>query len=316
MIEQRTVLILGAGASKTYGFPSGDELLSSIKDVLLNPVKGDNKIGLLKDIGFKEDHIHDFRRELELSPAYSVDAFLEHRPEFLDLGKLTITLSLIPCENEDNLFIRGRKRSHYRYLFNIMQTDADFDRFDQNRLSFITFNYDRSLEHFLFTALKRTYDRTDFECAEKIKAIPIVHVHGSLGALPCQSSTGRSYSPNYTHDVLKAAAAQIVVVSEDIGTSPEFDEAFGLLEDAKKVYFLGFGYNDVNLKRLKLNMVPVDLRRDPRGGSGIGRLTNMMGSSYGLEMAEKRAIMKKWMISLPDVGGDCLLFLRRCVEFE
>jgi len=33
MIEKRTVLVLGAGASKSYGFPTGEELLHQIVDI-------------------------------------------------------------------------------------------------------------------------------------------------------------------------------------------------------------------------------------------------------------------------------------------
>jgi len=33
MIEKKTVLILAAGASKPYGFPTGEELLREIVDI-------------------------------------------------------------------------------------------------------------------------------------------------------------------------------------------------------------------------------------------------------------------------------------------
>ena len=43
----------------------------------------------------------------------------------------------------------------YVYLFN--QLGARKDDFNKNRISIITYNYDRSLEYFLFVALKFSY---------------------------------------------------------------------------------------------------------------------------------------------------------------
>ena len=51
-------------------------------------------------------------------------------------------------------------------------------------VAFITFNYDRSLEFFLLTTLKNRYQKTEQECAAKLKNIPIVHLYGKLALLP------------------------------------------------------------------------------------------------------------------------------------
>jgi hypothetical protein len=70
------------------------------------------------------------------------------------------------------------------------------DGLDDNRLSIVSFNYDRSLEHCLFESAKNRYcinhvgvdEAKEQRCKEKIGAIPIVHVYGSLGRLPWQKS--------------------------------------------------------------------------------------------------------------------------------
>jgi hypothetical protein len=153
VITLPTVLVLGAGASADYGFPSGRSLLLQICKSLDAP----NDVGIketLLDLGFGRNEIGPFAVELRFSMQPSVDAFLENRPEYVAIGKAALAGSLIPCENLRILFDRS-KLAWYEYLFNQMGTSID--EFKSNQISFVTFNYDRSLEYFLYTALESTY---------------------------------------------------------------------------------------------------------------------------------------------------------------
>jgi len=109
----------------------------------------------LQAAGFRSGDIEDFRNSLERSGRSSVDAFLEHRTEFLEVGKAAIAALLLPCEKEESLFDLNRDSRWYEYLF--QKLNAGFEDFANNRIAFITFNYDRSLEFYLFTALKHAY---------------------------------------------------------------------------------------------------------------------------------------------------------------
>ncbi len=132
MIQTQTVLILGAGASGPYGFPSGYELLIRVLD-----------LGIANQLiraGFEAGEVKQFQYSLGHSGTLSVDAFLEHRPEFLRIGKFAIALLLIPFEDEARLFTKYSSPGWYDYLFG--QLSTDFDSFGANRLSIITFNYD------------------------------------------------------------------------------------------------------------------------------------------------------------------------------
>ena len=192
MIKNKTVLILGAGASIPYRFPSGLQLKDDIYHMLKNP--GGMLYEVLGELGYKKRNIESFNNDLANSPDYSVDAFLEHRPDYLDIGKTAIAAALIPQELTHNLFeawIMRRqkgddsKKNWYQYLFH--QLDTSFDNFDKNQIAFITFNYDRSLEQYLYTSLRSKYKKkSEKECAEKINQIPIIHIYGTLGYLPWQ----------------------------------------------------------------------------------------------------------------------------------
>jgi len=138
-------------------------------------------------------------------------------------------------------------------------------------LSIITFNYDRSLENYLFTALKNKYpDKTDDEYAKKVQSIPVIHVHGKLGIFPWEApkldlknvvpydsmsfaschglsdNNGKIYRPIWFNN----AKNSIKVMHEGTDKSEEFEQAHEKISKAQQLYFLGFGYHPTNLRRL------------------------------------------------------------------
>ena len=91
MIRTPTVLVLGAGASMPYGFPSGQGLKENIISFGAEVHKRIEHLPRCTQERFQE-----FQRELRYSSQSSVDAFLEHRPELVPLGKALIALAWIP----------------------------------------------------------------------------------------------------------------------------------------------------------------------------------------------------------------------------
>jgi hypothetical protein len=101
MIAIPTALVLGAGASIDYGFPSGRILLTNLLGSL--KTESNTYFKLLVECGFDPAFVHEFREALDLSGQPSVDAFLEGRRKYLSLGKSAIALDLIPAETEGRL---------------------------------------------------------------------------------------------------------------------------------------------------------------------------------------------------------------------
>jgi hypothetical protein len=275
----------------------------------------------LQQCGIAPRDIANFRTELFLSQQPSVDAFLEQRGEFIQIGKISIAQALLALENEEMLFkFEIRDKGFYHYLFN--QLNAGWDEFPANRLSIITFNYDRSLEHLLFTSLKHTYNKPDEITAEAVEKIPIIHVHGSLGPLPWQAVGGRSYvSQNLLGDAhtnlftsqLQAASEKIFVLSEGQQATSEYNKAFDYLSAAERIYFLGFGYHPQNMERLRLDELYYadDLLTNPAiFMSGKFRSIRFRGSAYGLGKAQMESLQNRWHIGLPDNTSDSLKFLK------
>jgi hypothetical protein len=248
MITRQTLLVLGAGASAPYGFPTGRQLLVEICDNLLVARQSELRTGLL-NCGFSTGELDEFRKRLRRSQQPSVDAFLEVAPKFERLGKAAIVLSLIRCEKEGALY-RGSELKWYEYLFGLMLAEkADFSR---NKLSVITFNCDRSFEHSLFMAIQHTYGVCENVAAAMLRSVEIIHVYGQLGSLPYLGGpAARAYTPEVDYDfVMNCCIDQIHIMRRGGALTSQFQDADRLAHDAKEVHFLGFAYHKMNVERL------------------------------------------------------------------
>ncbi|MBU4460126.1 MAG: hypothetical protein KJ579_06130, partial [Verrucomicrobia bacterium] len=172
MITRDTVLVLGAGASAHLGYPLGASLVQRIL-ALQGTAEAQLISSLLQNQGCAET-LDSMLDALLKSGRESIDAFLAHHPPFSLAGRLAIAACLIPHERPANLYSRGTD-NWYRRLLSAM--DAPFADFAKNRLSIITYNYDRSLEFFLLSCLENGYHAKSYsDCVPIIEQIPIVHV--------------------------------------------------------------------------------------------------------------------------------------------
>jgi len=248
MITTPTVLILGAGASADYNFPTGRRLLLNIcQEASPN---GQLFSFLTERMETPPGQVERFAQALRHSQAPSVDFFLENRKNFEEIGKLAIAATLIPYENY-GAFGPTQKPRWYETLFSLM---VEGGRFEENQLSIITFNYDRSLEAFLFLALQNLYGLEPENAEERLRKIKIVHLYGSLGAGLRPVDLERGYQAERRGNWI-TAAAKCIKIAHEVQPGEEFEMAKRLLCDAEEVLFLGFGFHPVNVQRLRLDEV-------------------------------------------------------------
>lgn len=278
MIKKPTVLILGAGASIDYGFPLGRILITNLCGSLKS--ERDPYVKFLVSCGFDFGLITAFRESLEFSGQPSIDAFLENRVEFLDVGKAAIACDLIPAESEARFGRDAKNYRWYEYLFARM--NATPEQFPKNKLGVITFNYDRSLEHFLFLSLKHSYQLTDNDSADLLRYIPVIHVYGKLGDLPYLNTngTGRPYDPTLNAQTIKQCVQSMKIMYEKADKEPDKREIIELLTNAEAICFLGFGYHPANIDKLHLSSI-TDIEKK-----------TILGSAYGLTSGEMEQIRK------------------------
>jgi hypothetical protein len=250
MIKSKTVFVLGAGASHPYGFPLGRDLLFDVCTILANSQSPARD--LIKGCYAKTDlEIDCFVNELRGSHIASVDAFLENRPDYLSIGKPAIALALIPYERFEKLVRKRDEYNWYEYLYQQMGATREAFRESAKQLSFITFNYDRSLEFFFFYSLVNSYAEND--ARDLFGELKIVHVYGKLGELEFLGTGGRGFAPDLlSKQDIEKCVSDIKIMPERSEEANEFKNAHQLVGEAQQIHFLGFGYDETNVRRLKI----------------------------------------------------------------
>lgn len=278
MIKEQTVFVLGAGASNPYGYPTGQGLRKEICDRSVSDINryfsshvppskwpNDRKLWLSQ----QSNNAETFRNTFRDSSTKSIDLFLARNPDYMRIGKISIIFRILSAEGSSNFRedVLPQSEDWYTHLFDKMTDElskpADYKRFSKNKLSFVTFNYDRSLEHFLYESLLNSFGEADhLKTKKQISSLSIVHVFGQVAGLDWQdldskikykTPKGRISGENLEHMI-----KNLRIIREP-GENSELNKAQQLLSGAKRVFFLGFGYAKENLDALG---IPGILRRE------------------------------------------------------
>jgi hypothetical protein len=172
----------------------------------------------------------------------------------MEIGKAAMAIELLHGEVHDTLWVSNN--NWLTYLYGQM-IGSSLEEFAKNKVAFVTFNYDRCIEHFLFISLKNSFGKSDEETAAVASKIKVVHLHGRLGHLPWQEGrTPIAFGDNQIDlRKMQIVANEIKVVHEDHkldGRDADFDLAHVMLVSAQRVYLLGFGFGARNVERIKL----------------------------------------------------------------
>jgi len=256
MIKTPTLFILGAGASAPFGYPTGGKLRNEICSSLnVNRlIKLLNSAPSLNPLAFRsEDLVKKFVGDFHSSGSYSIDAFLERRKEYMAIGKKAIAMILKRYETTSNLF--EQQENWYMYLFNRIK-NCSFNDFGKNKISFITFNYDLSLEQFISKSLQSFYGKQEGSVRQILQNIPIVHLYGKINSDPYDEADSNLLKViSNAEKNLKLIKDERTNENEGKNITEEFQKAHSLIEKAENIYFLGFGFDETNLERLNIRLM-------------------------------------------------------------
>jgi hypothetical protein len=279
-VSGKLVLVVGAGASKEFSLPTGWELkerirllLSMGRDELGNPNGGSPKghqaireIIRSRGLRFNEfsESYYAAAKSIcnNMAIAPSIDNFLDtHRENesIIDLGKYAIAHLIL--EGESNSLLYVDKSNNYNMLdlsavaqtwlgrlFTRLVSGKDYSAFVESleRIKFVSFNYDRCIQQFLWYAVRIYFEKSAEEVQELVSRLDIEYVYGSIGKFEVQENGFSSFGDQSD---LFSASKSIKTFTE--GTAPELRSKIeGSVTGAKAIVFLGFGYLPLNLEAL------------------------------------------------------------------
>lgn len=280
MINSSTVFVVGAGASKEAGLPTGNELTATIANMLDikfddfdTQSSGDPLIfqALRKHVREQDGvggNIYQYQQagwfiKNAMPLASSIDSFIETHQDNEKVklcGKLAIVRSILEaeknsllCFNEQNpnakLNFESLERTWYRNSFQLLVDGCAEDNWRNlfNNVSFIIFNYDRCVEHFLYNAVQTYFGIGPDEAVILMSGLTFFHPYGVVGYLPWQHKADFIPFGGGVGDLL-SLAGQIKTYSERIEDVVAITNLHRHLIGAETIVFLGFAFHDENME--------------------------------------------------------------------
>lgn len=209
-----------------------------------------------------------------LQHASSIDRYLDHHSEdevMVQIGKMAIGRRIIKAEANSTIHIRegasldmgeiykqnGQNPHWLSELFLRLQEGIRRGNIEQifSNVTFICFNYDRAIEHYLCEAVKVFGHLSDRDTAAVMKSLKIYHPYGSLGPLPWQQEDG-SPSIHYgakldDHRSIQTIGQSLRIFTETVEENEEINRIRDAILNASKIVFLGFSFLQQNIDLIR-----------------------------------------------------------------
>jgi hypothetical protein len=256
--NNKSLFVLGAGSSIGFSFPTGEALVADISD---NFVKDLEKIELRElpaNAPFKNwidliSAAKKFASNLKIVRPRSIDEYLSRKkPEFDDIGKIAIALFMIMREpgiaNDYNRLFHDSDDNWQKELFQNHLFNSHFEP-SLNEISlkteFISFNYEYSFESAFDFFINNNFKSNDGDFK---RILSCKHVYGLVHNRLLHSVNTDRISLEY---IIKAANNIDVMYSTRTAFASKIAGYKEWISTFDKIYFLGFGFNQDNLRKLQ-----------------------------------------------------------------
>ncbi|MCK1716015.1 MULTISPECIES: hypothetical protein [unclassified Bradyrhizobium] len=202
----------------------------------------------------------------------SIDGYLNrHQDQELvqQCGKLAIAQVILESENGCDMYVdlsaphklsfrdaAKVRHSWFQQLWSILEAgiirsknlESIFDK-----LNVITFNYDRTLENFLFMGMQQAYHLPEKDAAAIINAkLDIDHVYGQVADLPWQNKGhGLAFGRKPDACDLVPLWNRITTFNEEISDAQILTKLANKVSNAERIVFLGCHFHEQNMKLLR-----------------------------------------------------------------
>jgi len=314
--QQKTLFVIGAGASNEVKLPVGADLKKLISNALdirfddfgSRRISGDQLICDAFRVAARSDPRQDINPFLHscwhirdaMPQAISIDNFIDTHSDDKRIeicGKLAIVRTILDAESKSDLYYklsRGNEKFKFHQLENTwfnsfwqLLTEnckaSDLERL--GKVALVIFNYDRCIEHYLHHAFQNYYKMSTSDASNILKHIEIYHPYGTVGSLPWQSQSHViefGGTPNPAQ--LLELANQIKTFTE--GTDESSSEILRVRSNvriADRLVFLGFAFHRLNMDLL----LPPDVASAPNG------IRTLYATAHGISKSDTTAISEE-----------------------
>lgn len=290
-MSNEVTFIIGAGSSTNFGLPVGTKLYDEIIGDLTGWRSLADILNEISDIDAHAMSCNEIADSMKLSPLSSIDEFIHNYcaedQNSEALLKVLIAKNILSLEDHQSIFNR-KNDNWYRNIISylIRNANKEYETISEQPINFVTFNYDRTLEWFLYHGILSTFPKAQEnkvkynEWFKKYCEKRIYHVYGSLGEIT-ERGLGMKTDINLKETKLNGRPkALFIYEASKMLTSIRYNEDTeipkklkAMFNNTSRIYSIGFGYQLDNLKKL-----PIKER------------TPVHGSCYEIKEGEKSAI--------------------------
>lgn len=326
MIRSKTTIIVGAGASAELQMPSGLELIGRVAQgfdfsrfgtemqsrdsVMLGQYL--SKLG--SRLGSSEEKLTQAADRIRIACKLcsSIDNLLEQYsddPLITACAKLAVVHYISQAEAKSilrltprvpgDLPVQGADNWLYQ-LAMLVTSGVSRSRVEKcfDDLTIISFNYDRSIEHFMPHALVMAYGMSLKEAQQLVNLkLHVIHPYGTIGRLPWQGgdqpdSEWATERPWNIHNL----ASNIRTASEAQRDQMSLRTIRAAVSNAKRLVFLGFGFQPQNIDLL----IDYGLSHDPEVMATTWEMSPLIKDMVLRMLRRKTGIEKDELIMMVD----------------
>ena len=283
MFNKPVVFVIGAGASREYKFPLGAELKDTIAIKIRfrfqryydEPFEGDPDLfNQIRKHAPDQDRRNAYTKAANVLSAaigtfISIDEalhFVGGSAEAVEVGKIAIIHEILKAERNSSLAIdrqTGRLDINHdnggwiEQMLSMALAGLQREKLEKvfDQITFINFNYDRSLEQYLYWALQQRASASEDQAKSIIESLNVIRPYGTIGPLSWQTN-GTAFGTSENIDLFALVdRIRTYTESKPLHDSDSMNRA---LANAQLVIFLGFGYHATNLDILGAPATPVN----------------------------------------------------------